>query len=63
MSEALVLTTRFQRRGTDPRQVVLYLIFPLIFGLLIVVGIVRRNRSKRRAAMRRSSRPRSPLLT
>ena len=32
MSEALTLTTLFQRRGTDPRQVVLYLIFPLIFG-------------------------------
>jgi uncharacterized protein DUF4012 len=63
MSEALTFTTQFQRRGTDPRQVILYLIFPLIVGLLIVVGIVRRNRSKRRAAMRRSSRPRSPFLT
>ena len=62
LTEALTLTTRFQRRGTDPRQVLLYLTFPLVFASLIVVGIVRRRRSKRRAAMRRSSRSRSPLL-
>jgi hypothetical protein len=62
LSEALTLTTRFQRRGTDPRQVILYLIFPLVFATLIAVGIIRRRRSKRRAALRRSSRSRSPLL-
>jgi hypothetical protein len=62
LTEALTLTTRFERRGTDPRQVILYLIFPMAFASLIVVGIVRRRRSKRRAAMRRSSRSRSPLL-
>jgi hypothetical protein len=62
LTETLTLTTRFQQRGTDPRLVVLYLIFPLVFVSLIVVGIIRRRRSKRRAAMRRSSRSHSPLL-
>ena len=63
LSEALTLTTSFQRRGTDPRQMILYLIFPLVFAALIVVGIIRRRRSKRRAALRRSSRSRSPLMS
>ena len=57
MSETLTLTARFQRQGTDPRQVILYLIFPLVFGSLIAIGVVGRRRSKHRAAtMRRSSR-------